>query len=169
MEFHCFCGKCQVTRKNVDTGSDSDFGPYQNNISRAGAFIYTDEEYNRSGSFIHTVERYVLLVQSYNGKWGPPKGRVEPNESSFDCAVRETYEETGIDISQIIDAKSKRTLNGKWDIYPIRFNTRVKIEPMSDEITGYGWVSIGCISRNKRRLNHPCKLALREFMDVRIM
>ncbi len=34
-------------------------------------------------------------------EWGLPKGRRNPNESDIDCAIRETIEETGINLSQL--------------------------------------------------------------------
>ncbi|XP_055679290.1 m7GpppN-mRNA hydrolase [Lutzomyia longipalpis] len=48
----------------------------------------------------------VLLVQSYWAKssWGFPKGKVNENEDPVHCAVREVFEETGFDISHLIQA-----------------------------------------------------------------
>ena len=47
----------------------------------------------------------VLLVQSYWAKpsWGFPKGKVNEDEDPSHCAVREVLEETGFDISVLID------------------------------------------------------------------
>ncbi|CAK9812146.1 m7GpppN-mRNA hydrolase [Anthophora plagiata] len=47
----------------------------------------------------------VLLVQSYWAKnsWGFPKGKVNEDEDPSHCAVREVLEETGFDISNLID------------------------------------------------------------------
>jgi len=40
------------------------------------------------------------LVRNWSGKsWGFPKGKLNQDESHIDCAVRETYEETGFDAS----------------------------------------------------------------------
>ncbi|KAG5680737.1 hypothetical protein PVAND_010227 [Polypedilum vanderplanki] len=46
-----------------------------------------------------------LLVQSYFAKnsWGFPKGKVNENEDPVKCAIREVYEETGFDCSQLIN------------------------------------------------------------------
>lgn len=46
-----------------------------------------------------------LLVQSYFAKnsWGYPKGKVNENEDPVKCAIREVYEETGFDCSQLIN------------------------------------------------------------------
>ena len=50
---------------------------------------------------------HVLLVQSYLAKssWGFPKGKVNEEEPPAKCAVREVFEETGFDISGLIDDK----------------------------------------------------------------
>lgn len=47
----------------------------------------------------------VLLVQGYfaRASWGFPKGKVNEQEQPHDCAVREVLEETGFDISSLID------------------------------------------------------------------
>lgn len=151
----CFCGECLITKKNIDTGKDSDYGPYDNNIKRAG-------------SFIHSTASKVLLVQSYNGKWGPPKGKVEHNEFQIECAIRETMEETGIDITNKICNIQCEIFNNKWSMYNILLADICEINPQSDEITGYGWFSLKCVLRNKHQLNHPAKLCIRTFMNVKI-
>lgn len=40
----------------------------------------------------------VLLIKPFadNDAWGIPKGHMDPGESLVDCAIRETYEETGL-------------------------------------------------------------------------
>ncbi|KAG8223120.1 hypothetical protein J437_LFUL000541 [Ladona fulva] len=47
----------------------------------------------------------VLLVQSYWAKasWGFPKGKVNEDEDPSHCAIREVLEETGFDISPLMD------------------------------------------------------------------
>ena len=39
----------------------------------------------------------VLFLKTQKGKYDLTKGIIDVNESSFDAAVRETYEEAGID------------------------------------------------------------------------
>ena len=50
---------------------------------------------------------HVLLVQSYWAKssWGFPKGKVNEGERPEKCAIREVYEETGFDITDLINPK----------------------------------------------------------------
>ena len=42
--------------------------------------------------------KYVLLVRNNGNQqiWSYPKGKLSPNESNLDCALRELHEETGI-------------------------------------------------------------------------
>ncbi|EDV52162.1 uncharacterized protein LOC6544297 isoform X2 [Drosophila erecta] len=49
---------------------------------------------------------HCLLVQSYfaRNSWGFPKGKINENEDPAHCATREVYEETGFDITDLIDA-----------------------------------------------------------------
>ena len=49
----------------------------------------------------------VLLVQEFGGckNWGFPKGKCEGKESPETCAARETFEEVGIDVVQMIDSQ----------------------------------------------------------------
>ncbi|XP_049871473.1 m7GpppN-mRNA hydrolase [Pectinophora gossypiella] len=48
---------------------------------------------------------HVLLVQSYwtKASWGFPKGKVNEDEEPWVCAAREVLEETGFDISKLIN------------------------------------------------------------------
>ncbi|CAG2204794.1 DCP2 [Mytilus edulis] len=47
----------------------------------------------------------LLLVQGFwtKSSWGFPKGKVNENEPPYDCACREVLEETGFDITKLID------------------------------------------------------------------
>jgi len=56
----------------------------------------------------------VLLVQGFeSGSWGFPKGKVDNGESEVDCAIRETHEEIGFDISHLIDSNRWIETSGK--------------------------------------------------------
>ena len=39
----------------------------------------------------------ILFLRTHKGAWDIPKGRLDPGETPFQCALRETYEESGID------------------------------------------------------------------------
>ena len=39
---------------------------------------------------------HILVLKNSTNRWGFAKGRIEPDEALYDCAIRETQEETGI-------------------------------------------------------------------------
>jgi len=57
------------------------------------------------GAILMNKDLDVLLVQPYFTKssWGFPKGKVNEDEDPIRCAIREVYEETGYDITHLID------------------------------------------------------------------
>lgn len=66
-----------------------------------------DSEFTRprvgTGVFIFNSDLNILLGKRKNtrygaGKWGLPGGKIELYENPVDCAIRETYEETGLTI-----------------------------------------------------------------------
>ncbi|XP_023237906.1 m7GpppN-mRNA hydrolase-like [Centruroides sculpturatus] len=77
---------------NVDTTLDT-WREYKMAVPTFGAILLDEKMEN------------VLLVQGYWAKssWGFPKGKVNKEERPHDCAVREVLEETGFDISKLID------------------------------------------------------------------
>jgi hypothetical protein len=154
--FACYCGRCVVRLKpHSDGGADKEKPcknfPSKNNIEM------------RAGSFIHTKgDKYVLLVQSYNRKWGPPKGTVEKGETTYACAIRETYEETGLRIKPA--GRRLHPVSHKCGLFNIIVDVPMSVCPMSDEISGYVWARPECISKNYCRLNMSAKLAMSKFV-----
>lgn len=53
-----------------------------------------------AGGLICNHFHHVLLIFK-RGKWDMPKGRIEPDQSKAECALREVEEETGIDVSKL--------------------------------------------------------------------
>lgn len=65
-------------------------------MSGCGIILYT----KKHGSLKYLGLEPSMKFQKQNkGKWDLPKGTKEISESDIDCAIRETYEETGILIS----------------------------------------------------------------------
>lgn len=84
----------------------------------------------------------ILLVKEYNGSfWGFPKGHVENGESEVETAIRETKEETNLDV-RVDDTKryiSKYIVNGNIDktvvyfkAYPINENIDRELSEIED-------------------------------------
>jgi 8-oxo-dGTP pyrophosphatase MutT (NUDIX family) len=66
---------------------------------------YNPPEDRVYGAICISPENRVLLVRGRSSqKWSFPKGHKERNEPSFTCAMRELFEETGINISSTINS-----------------------------------------------------------------
>lgn len=50
-------------------------------------------------------KKVLLGLHKKLGVWLPPGGHIEPNETPVDAAIRETMEETGIDISSYLSSE----------------------------------------------------------------
>ena len=88
----------------------------------------------------------VLLIASLTGDWGFPKGHTMPGETEEETALRETKEETNLDV--IIDSKKrfKITYSPKEGVLKdvIYFKASLKtndIKLQVSEISKYEWVN----------------------------
>ncbi|XP_038211546.1 bis(5'-nucleosyl)-tetraphosphatase [asymmetrical] isoform X1 [Zerene cesonia] len=117
--------------------------------------------------------QFLLLQTSYGEHhWTPPKGHVDPGESDWDTALRETQEEAGFTQKDLeIDKNIKKTLsyevNGKpkdviyWLAKLINPETPVKL---SDEHQDFKWLPL----QEAQELSgyDDMKIMLSEFFDV---
>ncbi|MFE5319249.1 NUDIX hydrolase [Paenibacillus sp. NPDC056579] len=55
---------------------------------------------NRSCAAIISNDSVLMVRQTYKGEtfWTLPGGRIEQSETPEECAIRETFEETGLEI-----------------------------------------------------------------------
>ena len=91
-------------------------------------------------------EKNILLIKNKrSAHWGFPKGHIEQGETETDTAIRETKEETGLDI-EIIDGfscKSEYTIQGKVEKAVVIFLARAvttDVTTQEEEIDDYKWV-----------------------------
>ena len=99
-----------------------------------------------------------LLLYHRGGYWNFPKGHLEKEESGLQAAIRETYEETGLKISELKIIPNFKEVErfyfrrGKETIFKIVIiflaetrESRVRIpyehiqKIKGDKINGYGW------------------------------
>jgi len=68
-----------------------------------------------SGIIVLCNDRVLLCQRSDSGKWATPMGHMEKGEDPMDCAYREFYEETNLEIVEPIEylGKIKRYKGGK--------------------------------------------------------
>ena len=119
----------------------------------------------KAGVFIYdSLRKKVLIVQSKGNLWGMPKGTFEDGESSKDCAIRETFEETGIILSY-------DQLGKCFHIYmPLR-DVEIK-HSIDNDVSGISWINIHCLQHlvhNKIiKLNHHAKLCFKFFLNINL-
>ena len=90
----------------------------------------------------------VLVIRQTQGFWGFPKGHIEEGESEIQTAIRETKEETNLDV--VIEDETRFCLNyiiedkqiNKYVVYFIAkaINNDVKLQ--IEEIDDIAWVDI---------------------------
>lgn len=57
-----------------------------------------------AGAIIISDCKHVLLVRGFRcNSWGFPKGKIDQGETLMDCALREVREETGLDLTLLIN------------------------------------------------------------------
>ncbi len=75
-------------------------------VLREGKHYFIDEPGSRNGAAMFLVwGEFVVLVEQYRHAIGKamieiPRGYSDPGEESADCAIRETFEETGFKLSK---------------------------------------------------------------------
>ena len=89
----------------------------------------------------------VLLIKNkYTDFWSFPKGHVEEGENEYQTAIRETKEETGIDVRiengfrmESVYLIGKRKNTEKRVVYFTALTTRAYVVPQPEEISAFRW------------------------------
>lgn len=103
----------------------------------------------RAGSLVINQKKELLLIYR-NGRWDFPKGKVEKNENKKTGALRETSEETGLELDKLsLQQPLKKTahllkqkkIRTKW--YLVNYKgSKQKLKPQKEEgIEKCIWVS----------------------------
>ena len=103
----------------------------------------------RAGSLVINQKKEILQIYR-KGKWDFPKGKVEKNEKKKTGALRETSEETGLELEKLsLQQPLKKTahllkqkkINTKW--YLVNYKgSKQKLKPQKEEgIEKCIWVS----------------------------
>lgn len=110
---------------------------------------------------------HVLLVQSYwtKASWGFPKGKVNEDEEPWKCATREVLEETGFDISNLInkndyiEAVTHDQIARLYIIGNIPRDT--KFQPRTrNEIKACEWFPLADLPANKKDMTPKVKMGV---------
>lgn len=134
VEYLCSFGCCTMYVERYDTKNDSS--------------LPTTEKCRKAGIFIHDPETdKILIVQSRGKRWGCPKGTIIEGESDKDCAVRETWEETGIRINKN-DLTSALTIPGSKATYYYKDikESRIIVPNINgNDVNGHSWIKLSCL------------------------
>jgi len=112
---------------------------------------------------------YLLLKHTKTGHWTPPKGHNDSNESDFDAAVRETREESGLNLDtdyKIVDgfraeAKYPVKKGEKTVVYFLaELTNKNSVAKLSHEHTDFAWLHLEAACQ---RLNED-QLTTREVL-----
>ena len=86
-----------------------------------------------AGIIILSNDKVLLCKRSDSGQWAIPMGHMEEGEDPMDCAYREFYEETNLEITNPIKylGKIKRYKSGKIksELNVFLFEVNEEIEP----------------------------------------
>ena len=106
---------------------------------------------NIAGGIVIKDERILLVKRKYEpniGEWCIPAGYTEKenDESVEDCCIRETKEETNIDVEPIMKVGVFRRYNSKRNRYQDMhiFSCRAKSEEViiDDEVLDVQWIAL---------------------------
>lgn len=89
----------------------------------------------------------VLLIQQKNGHWGFPKGHIEDDETERNAAIRETKEETNIDVEILEGRRYTENYitdkgNYKEVIYYIAKRINGEAKRQESEVKALKWVPL---------------------------
>lgn len=142
-------------------------------LSESSPFPPTHSENNRkAGVFIFDPnEDRVLLVQSRGQYWGAPKGTLEENETSCDCALREVKEETGIELKTENLLKAIKVNNRAVYFYTEMKANNVEVQNIvNNDANGITWIKIkcliNCINKGEMVINKHCKILFKKFLKI---
>lgn len=156
-------------------------------LVRSKKLVFEPQEYindkkkrRKSGVFIVDAQNRILLSQSYNSHWGLPKGTCEIHETNVDASIRETKEETGINLSRLMFNNSvvkffyiERVMYIIFFIILPTSGPETEEDPciLGSESTGCGWINYKCLynlyKKNNIKLNLVTKLALENVTRLR--
>ena len=117
------------------------------------------------GTIIVSPDRKILLVKGRKGgKWSFPKGHPEEGEEGYQCAWRETAEETGICLPPPTDKDEILNLSkGRYFVHRLSSKPYVNVHDF-DELNDIGWYTIREMRSLFKNIDISC--FLRNHSDI---
>ena len=114
---------------------------------------------------LNTNREYIMVCINSNrsGKWGLPKGHLETKETFAECAIRETYEETGV---RVKTSEIMGYIKIKQGIYFILYKDRQTLFNIVDqnEINSVSWLSEKQLTNlPENELTHEIRVILHQY------
>jgi ADP-ribose pyrophosphatase YjhB (NUDIX family) len=133
-------------------------------IGVAGLFSGRYARVEGANVYATDAEGRILVVRpTYSKEWMLPGGRVERGETPHEAAIRETREETGLDVVldrlALIDARRARDTSFIFAGHV----TGGELEPQLGEISEVGWLARDEIAATSRGLDRLLALTDGEF------
>jgi len=99
------------------------------------------------GAFVINENKILMIKHQNGGHWAFPKGHKEPGETDEETAIRETKEETGIDIKIVssntyIDNYSIGGYENKFVKYFVANPINDTLKNQETEVTDLEWVDL---------------------------
>jgi 8-oxo-dGTP pyrophosphatase MutT (NUDIX family) len=106
-----------------------------------------------------TPQNTILLVRGRrSGKWSFPKGHKIRSETYLNCALRETQEETGLDLSDSIPVAYHKLSVGEYFFFEMDDELSTEIQDTT-EVAEARWVSLEDIA------DLPCNVDVNNFLS----
>ena len=101
---------------------------------------FNDDTREKVGVIVYDKKGFLLMVQGISGKLSLPKGGRLRGETDLEGALREAYEETGIDLEKINYIEKIKLVWGTYFIYRIPYTGRkLQLQPQIGEILKIIW------------------------------
>jgi len=107
---------------------------------------FDDDTEEVVGVIVRDIDNKLLIVQGVSGKWSLPKGRRKRGETAYEGALREAYEEAGINLEGGLYVGCRRIGFGTYFEFRVRSygeNLGLKTKQRK-EILAVDWKYPGC-------------------------
>lgn len=124
---------------------------------------YTPINHKVYGTICITPSNTILIVKgAKTGKWSFPKGHKKftggTTESYIDCAVRETLEETGVDLASRTHIAVHKLSIGEYYFFEIEEELPLSVQDCV-EVADAQWVSV------EEMMRLPCNVDVNNFLS----
>jgi 8-oxo-dGTP pyrophosphatase MutT (NUDIX family) len=101
---------------------------------------FNDETREKVGAIVYDRKGNILLVQGPSGKLSFPKGGRLRGETDLEGAVRELYEETGLDLEHEDYTDKIKLIWGTYFVYNLPYaGIKIPLNPQIDEVMKILW------------------------------